>query len=141
MMSLMGIPQWILCAAFRKPESSASVYSVLFWPRCQATTKSDAGPRTRFTGWQFNQSWNATAGTNLVVNLFDGGVRGSVWYALNGESAIAMDYNYTVRTDLYIERMAQLLLDSDAAFGNAAQSSHIWQAELPAELELVFIVL
>jgi len=73
------------------------------------------------------------AGTKLVVNLFDGGVRDSVWYALDEHPAIAMDY--TLRTDPYVERAVQVLANSDVAFGNATRSSHVWQSELPADLE------
>ncbi len=71
--------------------------------------------------------------TKLVVNLFDGGVRDSVWYSLDGEPEVAMQY--TVRTDPYVERAVIRYAETDSAYGRATRSSHIWQADLPGDLE------
>lgn len=73
------------------------------------------------------------AGTKLVVNLFDGGARDSVWYSLDGSDPLAMIY--TVRTDPYMERAAVSFAGTDEAFGEPTRSSHIWEAGLPNDLE------
>lgn len=70
--------------------------------------------------------------TKLVVNLFDGGVRDSVWYSLDGGPRLSM--KYTVRTDPFAEKAYQRFLDTDSAFSSPTLSSHIWEAELGNEL-------
>lgn len=70
--------------------------------------------------------------TKLVVNLFDGGVRDSVWYSLDGGPRQSMQY--TVRTDPFSERSYQRFLDTDSAFSSPTLSSHIWEAVLSNEL-------
>ncbi|MEQ8313248.1 MAG: calcineurin-like phosphoesterase C-terminal domain-containing protein [Gammaproteobacteria bacterium] len=70
--------------------------------------------------------------TKLVVNLFDGGVRDSVWYSLDGGPRLSMQY--TVRTDPFAEKAYQRFLDTDSAFSSPTLSSHIWEAELGNEL-------
>ena len=70
--------------------------------------------------------------TKLVVNLFDGGVRDSVWLSLDGSPEQAMVY--TVRTDPYVERIYQELLDKDSQIGPPTRSSHIWEYQLPSSL-------
>ncbi|MCG8413751.1 MAG: calcineurin-like phosphoesterase C-terminal domain-containing protein [Pseudomonadales bacterium] len=74
-----------------------------------------------------------TEDTKLVVNLFDGGVRDTVWYSLDGGPEIAMQY--TVRTDPYVERAVIRYAETDSAYGRTTRSSHIWQADLPDTLE------
>ena len=71
-------------------------------------------------------------GTKLVVNLFDGGVRDRVWFALDGSEAVEMQY--TVRTDPYVERVHRQYAGTDNAYGSVHLSSHIWEAQLPADL-------
>lgn len=73
------------------------------------------------------------SGTKLVVNLFDGGVRDRVWYALDDEDFVEM--TYTVRTDPFVERIHARYADTDAAYGRPTRSSHIWEAALPPNLE------
>ena len=70
--------------------------------------------------------------TKLVVNLFDGGVRDSVWLSLDGSPEQTMVY--TVRTDPYVERIYQELLDKDSQIGPPTRSSHIWEYQLPSSL-------
>jgi hypothetical protein len=73
------------------------------------------------------------ANTSLVVNLFDGGVRDTVWASIDGGPRQAM--TYTVRTDPYVERLHRTYADTDSAYGSARRSSHIWELPLPANLE------
>jgi hypothetical protein len=72
------------------------------------------------------------ANTSLVVNLFDGGARDTVWASIDGGPRQAM--TYTVRTDPYVERLHRTYADTDSAFGSARRSSHIWELPLPANL-------
>jgi len=70
--------------------------------------------------------------TLLVVNLFDGGVRDSVNYSLDGIEFLPM--RYTVRTDPYVERVHARYAETDSATGDPTRSSHIWEIELPDNL-------
>lgn len=70
--------------------------------------------------------------TRLVVNLFDGGARDTVWYSLDDDDPIEM--RYTVRTDPYVERIHAQYAESDSAYGRPVRSSHIWEAKLPDNL-------
>lgn len=72
------------------------------------------------------------SGTQIVVNLFDGGVRDRVWVSLDGSQVQEMAYS--VRTDPFVERVHVRFADSDDAFGSARRSSHIWQWSLPEKL-------
>lgn len=72
-------------------------------------------------------------GTDVVVNLFDGGVRDRAWMSLDGGPRVAM--TYTVRTDPFVEYVHAQLADTEDEFGRATRSSHIWQAALPDSLE------
>ena len=69
-------------------------------------------------------------GTRVVVNLFDGGVRDSVWLSLNGAERQPM--TYVVRTDPFVERVYQQLTGTDQAIGPATASAHVWELPLPA---------
>ncbi|OGT74061.1 MAG: hypothetical protein A3H44_13030 [Gammaproteobacteria bacterium RIFCSPLOWO2_02_FULL_57_10] len=71
-------------------------------------------------------------GTLVVVNLFDGGVRDSVWLSLNGAERQPM--TYVVRTDPFVERVHAQLQDTDQAIGAPTLSAHIWQLPLPDTL-------
>ncbi len=71
-------------------------------------------------------------GTKIVVNLFDGGARDSVWLSLNGSPRRAM--TYTVRTDPFVERVHARYEDTDDAYGRPHRSSHIWEYALPDTL-------
>jgi|TARA_B100001964_G_scaffold231350_1_gene285876 hypothetical protein len=73
-------------------------------------------------------------GTKVVVNLFDGGVRDSMWLSLDGANMAAM--NYTVRTDPYAERIFQRLSDTSDAISRPTRSAHIWEFQLPDELAI-----
>lgn len=70
------------------------------------------------------------AATNVVVNLFDGGVRDNVWMSLNGGERQAMIY--TVRTDPFAEHVHAQHAETGEATGEPQRSSHIWQLALPA---------
>lgn len=72
------------------------------------------------------------APTKVVVNLFDGGARDSVWMSLNGDERQAMTYR--VRTDPLAERLYAELADTDNATGRPTRSAHIWELALPPTL-------
>lgn len=71
-------------------------------------------------------------GTKLVVNLFDGGARDSVWFSLDSNTYEEM--TYTVRTDPFVERLHGRYAETDSAYGRPVRSSHIWEAELPENI-------
>jgi len=71
-------------------------------------------------------------GTKVVVNLFDGGARDSVWLSLNGGERQPM--TYVVRTDPFVERVFEQLQGTDQAIGPATVSAHIWELPLPSAL-------
>ena len=73
-------------------------------------------------------------GTKIVVNLFDGGARDSVWLSLNGSPRSAM--TYTVRTDPFVERVHGRFENTDDAYGRPHRSAHIWEYALPDTLPL-----
>ena len=70
--------------------------------------------------------------TKIVVNLFDGGARDSVWVALDGEPEQLM--SYTVRTDPFIESIFEKYRGTDDAYPTPDRSAHIWEAPLPDNL-------
>ena len=72
------------------------------------------------------------AGTRVVVNLFDGGVRDSVWLSVNKSEPVAM--TYTVRTDPFVVGIYRQLEETDDAIGTPTRSAHIWELELPGGL-------
>ena len=74
------------------------------------------------------------AGTKLVVNLFDGGVRDTVWVSLDGSPELPMIY--TVRTDPYVDLIYQKLLGTDSQIGAPTRSAHIWEYLLPNNLAI-----
>tara|TARA_R110002072_G_scaffold136124_2_gene278174 strand:+ start:147027 stop:149843 length:2817 start_codon:yes stop_codon:yes gene_type:complete len=103
-------------------------------------TGPDAGQRMRITidpplsnadGDSLNRGI-ISAGSKVVVNLFDGGVRDQVWLSLNGQTALPM--RYTVRTDPYVERAQARLQGTPQAMGTPQRSAHIWELELPDDL-------
>ena len=71
-------------------------------------------------------------GTTVVVNLFDGGPRDSVWLSLNGATPESM--TYTVRTDPHVDRLHAQYAGTDDAYGRPHRSSHIWEYPLPNRL-------
>ncbi len=72
------------------------------------------------------------AGTRVVVNLFDGGVRDQVWLRLDQGERQAM--TYTVRTDPFVERLHAQYAGSDNEYGTPTRSSHVWEYALPDQL-------
>lgn len=101
---------------------------------------SDATQRLRITldpalteqdGGSINRG-SVQANTKVVVNLFDGGVRDSVWASIDGGTTQAM--NYTVRTDPFVERLSSKYQETESEYNSAARSAHIWEMELPAGL-------
>ncbi|MGM0631900.1 MAG: calcineurin-like phosphoesterase C-terminal domain-containing protein [Pseudomonadota bacterium] len=70
--------------------------------------------------------------TKVVVNLFDGGPRDSVWMSLDGGERQAMTYR--VRTDPLAERLHAQVEGEDHAMGRPTRSSHIWELALPGTL-------
>ena len=71
--------------------------------------------------------------TKVVVNLFDGGIRDEVTMALDGKPPVSM--NYVVRTDPFMEKIYRQHADTDNAFPGAVDSAHIWEYDLPENLE------
>ena len=71
--------------------------------------------------------------TKVVVNLFDGGERDRVGLSLDGGPLMPM--RYVVRTDPFMERAYRQLADTPDAFPRPAASSHIWEFDLPEDLE------
>ena len=71
--------------------------------------------------------------TKVVVNLFDGGERDRVSLSLDGGLPILM--RYVVRTDPFIERTYRRFVDTPDAFPRPAASAHIWEFDLPEDLE------
>ena len=69
----------------------------------------------------------------MVVNLFDGGERDRVSLSLDGGRLMPM--RYVVRPDPFMERAYRRLADTQAAFPPPAVSSHIWEFDLPENLE------
>lgn len=69
--------------------------------------------------------------TKIVVNLFDGGARDSVWAAIDSGERTAM--NYIVRTDPFIESLAKYE-DTENAYSGVSRSAHIWEINLPEGL-------
>ena len=72
------------------------------------------------------------AGTKLVVNLFDGGIRDSVRASINGNEEILMAYR--VRTDPFIETLYEEFRSTDDAYPTPDRSSHIWELAIPENL-------
>jgi hypothetical protein len=70
--------------------------------------------------------------TKIVVNLFDGGARDSVWAAIDNRESVAM--NYIVRTDPFIESLAKFK-DTENAYSGVSRSAHIWEMNLPEGLD------
>lgn len=70
--------------------------------------------------------------TKVVVNLFDGGPRDSVWMSLDGGERQAMTYR--VRTDPLAERMYAETAEEEHATGRPTRSSHIWELALTEAL-------
>lgn len=71
--------------------------------------------------------------TKVVVNLFDGGERDRVWMSLDDGPDQPM--TYTVRTDPYVERVHARYAETNASYGRATRSSHIWELPLSSSLE------
>lgn len=71
--------------------------------------------------------------TKIVVNLFDGGVRDSVWASIDGGEAQTM--TYAVRTDPFVARLDSRYQDTDSEYRPATRSAHIWEINLPGDLD------
>ena len=71
--------------------------------------------------------------TTVVVNLFDGGPRDSVWISLNG-GVTREAMTYAVRTDPHVDRLHAQYAETDDAYGRPHRSSHIWEYPLPVPL-------
>ena len=69
----------------------------------------------------------------MVVNLFDGGERDRVRISLDGGPAMPM--RYVVRTDPFVEKAYRQLADTPDAFPVPGASAHIWEFDLPENLE------
>lgn len=70
--------------------------------------------------------------TQVVVNLFDGGVRDNVWMSLN--SGERQQMTYAVRTDPLVERLYEQLQGTDHPIGTPTRSAHVWQLPIPDDL-------
>lgn len=72
------------------------------------------------------------ANTKIVVNLFDGGARDSVWATIDGGTEQAL--SYTVRTDPLIVRLSSAYQGTGNEYSDATRSAHIWEMNLPLGL-------
>ena len=72
------------------------------------------------------------AGTKLVVNLFDGGIRDSVRASIDGGEEILL--NYRVRIDPFIKNLYEKFAKTDDAYPTPDRSSHIWELIMPDNL-------
>ena len=68
----------------------------------------------------------------LVVNLFDGGPRSSVSFALDGGAPVTM--TRVARSDPFIEQLYGRHPETIKPWVKPNASSHLWQAPLPAGL-------
>jgi hypothetical protein len=71
--------------------------------------------------------------TKVVVNLFDGGERDRVRLSLDGGPPIPM--RYAARTDPFVARAYREYSGIQSAFPAPAASAHIWEFDLPPDLE------
>ena len=71
--------------------------------------------------------------TKVVVNLFDGGERDRVNLSLDGGRPMPM--RYVVRTDPFVERAYRRFTDTPNSFPRPALSSHMWEFDLPEDVE------
>jgi len=71
--------------------------------------------------------------TKVVVNLFDGDDRDRVRLSLDGAQPMPM--RYVVRTDPFVERAYRRVADTQDAYPTPAASAHIWEFDLPDDLE------
>jgi hypothetical protein len=85
-------------------------------------------PLSEIEGGSINRGTLQTD-TKVVVNLFDGGVRDSVWASIDGGETHTM--TYVVRTDPFVERLDSIYQDTDSEYSPAARSAHIWEMGLP----------
>ena len=72
------------------------------------------------------------AGTKLVVNLFDGGIRDRVKASIDSGEEILMSYR--VRIDPFIEGLYEEFKNTDDAYSTPDRSSHIWELAIPDNL-------
>ncbi len=71
-------------------------------------------------------------GTKVVVNLFDGGERDTVWVSIDGSSYVEMEN--VLRTDPFMERQRAQYAGTSDSFGAPQPSSHLWELELAETL-------
>jgi hypothetical protein len=74
----------------------------------------------------------AASSTRVVVNLFDGGPKSEVEFAINGSAFAAM--RKVERKDPFVEEVYARNPDTKKPWVNPGKSSHIWQAALPPDL-------
>lgn len=87
-------------------------------------------PLTEIPGGSLNRG-SLQPNTKIVVNLFDGGARDSVWASIDKGERVAM--RYTVRSDPFIENLARYE-NTENAYSGVSRSAHIWEINLPAGL-------
>ena len=73
------------------------------------------------------------AGARLLVNLFDGGPRSSVRFALDGGAPVAM--TRVARADPFVSQLYGRYPETIKPWVKPNASSHLWQAPLPAGLK------
>ena len=80
---------------------------------------------------------NLLAGTRIVVNLFDGGERDSVWLSLDNGPFKPMNYigdDEDYQNDPFMVRQFEKFQDTDDSFSSPQPSSHLWEQILPDNL-------
>ena len=79
-------------------------------------------------------SADEAAAARLIVNLFDGGPRSSVRFALDGGAPVTM--TRMSRPDPFITQLYGRYPETIKPWVKPSASSHLWQAALPAELQV-----
>ncbi len=72
------------------------------------------------------------AAMELVVNLFDGGPKSKVWFAIDGGPAVAMARS--ARVDALVAKLSLRIPDRSVYWTPLRDLTHIWAAPLPRDL-------
>jgi len=76
---------------------------------------------------------DAVASAHLLVNLFDGGPRSTVAFAIDGVAGQQM-MQRVERIDPYVQEVYARNIATKKPWVQAGKSSHLWQAKLPSPL-------
>jgi len=73
-------------------------------------------------------------GTKVVVNLFDGGLRDTLNFSLDNGTPRPM--SYVIRTDPFAKHFRSNFPEYYGDKTRPAKSAHIWECDLPSNLEI-----